>query len=296
MRRPGAWRQRGLVCGLALLGALALSPPAAEAAPACRAAVDVAGRGVCVDLRARCRAADASVLLTRDRACRKGRVARASPAQRRRGEPLALSRDGVLSFPAARAAFDARLAALPGVRTRAGSVGRLPDASSVLLVLLADQRRLTPAQRRIVRRVAGLDGAGRPAARAAAADLAGWKAMAAEAQARLQARGLAFVHPVVVRFGAVGVAGADAASLPLWLIGAGDVCQVTITPALRAAPLRYQRVTIAHELTHCAQFESSTVEQAIARPQWVVEGTASWAGNAIGREWSGAPVLNRHYV
>ncbi len=130
---------------------------------------------------------------------------------------------------------------------------------------------------------------GAPAARAHAATTPDdFMEIVREATPRLKAHGLVLRHPITVSFLTYDKGFTQADSYPLWLQGTGNSCHVRIYPQAQASTLEFQRQVIAHELTHCAQFESMTSLDAVgATPGWVLDGTAEYVAYNVAIEWNG---------
>jgi hypothetical protein len=195
-------------------------------------------------------------------------------------------------------AFDTAVAPLPGVTPRKGAVGRITDATSIIRAVNGQRRRLTRAQRAVVDRVLKPDPQATEAA-IGAAEKAAWVALTTEARQRLLAHGYPISHPVALSFPTSNLSGATIASgyeYPGWLDpshGTPGRCEISITPLGRADVLGERRNTIAHELFHCAQDEHhATLAAANAGPQWLLEGSAEWAGDQVAKEWNGTDLAD----
>lgn len=234
----------------------------------------------------------------------KRRLARASDATLRGGGLIALPASGRPTFSQALQLFDKVVAHLPGVKQRRGVVGKTTSGTIAVEWLELYKKRLSPAQRAVLRKVVTPSGkavtieipapqpahktASAPTARASALTLNQFAAITREAVARLEGHGLAFKHPISVRFASKGPQGTFAISSPGWLEGTSKACDLTVYPLGRNGPLVDVRSTAAHELIHCAESDmvASNAER-IATPKWIREGTATWGGDQVSLEWSG---------
>ena len=129
-----------------------------------------------------------------------------------------------------------------------------------------------------------------PRAQAAARTAAEFDQIVREAIPRLQAHGLAFRHSVTVSFLDEDKGATDADAYPLWLVPLTlrNSCAVRVYPRTQASSLDYQRQIIAHELTHCVEFESmSSQGQVGPTPGWVMDGMAEYVSYNVAIEWNG---------
>lgn len=266
------------------------------------------GEAVCLQPKESCTPAFRSDYLVAGLDCvrshGKRRLVRASDATLRGGGLIALPASGRPSFSQALQLFDKVVAHLPGVRRRAGVVGKTTSGTIAIEWLELYKKRLSAAQRAVLQKVVAPHGkavtiaipapppahesALAPIAKAAALTPNQFAAIAREALTRLQQHGLAFKHSVAVRFASKGPPGTLAMSSPGWLEGTSNACDLTIYPLGRAGSLVDVRTTAAHELIHCAESElmASDAER-IATPKWIKEGTAEWGSQEVSLEWSG---------
>ena len=323
MRDTGR-RGIGLLAVAAILVAVAPgNTPSASAAkhrrkPACTRA-QVAGKRVCLRRGARCDRFKRSAYLEAGFDCvkrgRKRVLKRATPAAVRQGRYIALPPSGDPTFRQALAAFDSTIAALPGVRVPAGTVGNTESGTAALRWLYDYRDRLTSAQRAVLKRAltpganaqtvevdsegnailsAGATIAGVDAHAADSAQVAHVMSLVPGALADLKRKGVRVGHRVTVSEATTpeGEAKHPAmAASPSWLRPLGiltDSCSVWIFPRLAGAGGPYLRRLLLHELTHCAQFEFfSSMGQVAAAPDWVLDGTAEYVSAAITEEITG---------
>jgi hypothetical protein len=161
----------------------------------------------------------------------------------------------------------------------------LRSLQPVVATLLANERRLTRGQRAVVRRLV----APPSRARASAATLAELRAIATEAQQRLEQRGLRFTHQVLLNLAPESATGGGAYEHATWVDG-GSICDVRVLRDSLGDGTAALRRMITHEIVHCAQDEPLTTPQQVAAvPYWVSEGSALWASDVVVGEWNGAP-------
>jgi hypothetical protein len=233
--------------------------------------------------------------------CHGRRLRPASLAALREGEPLLLDGHGRISRQIALEAFSSKVARLPGVKVRPGAVGQLSDATGVIDAVEAQRSHLTTAQRKAI------DRALTPRAQVAATtqDLLDFRTIASQAEQRLAAHGFPLTHRVFLAFPSTNTLGGNPGkdllgyAAPGWLdqiAGVEDRCVVWITPLGVGSNEAKRREIVAHELFHCAQFEFyNGATNRGALPQWVVEGSATWVGGQIAREWNGFDTANGHW-
>jgi hypothetical protein len=257
----------------------------------------------CVRIGQRCNPQLRHAYLLAGLECRARRLRRASVVALREGEPLRLDAHGRIPFAIALQAFNADVARLPGVKTPKGAVGRIPDPTSVIAALEAQRRRLTRAQRAVLDRVLRPNPAAVSAATPAEEQL--YAGLVGEAAARVRAHGYALNHKLALFFpdtAALPGGNKDVAAftVPGWLYqtpGYTDTCLIYVTPLGLGGTLAGQRRLIAHEMFHCAQEEFfSSLAQSLKAPQWVIEGSAEWAGNQIALEWNGSDQADYNYT
>ena len=189
------------------------------------------------------------------------------------------------------------MAPLPGITPRRGAVGDLHDATSVILAVARQSRRLTLAQRAVLDRVLTANPQARASATITPAEEAMWTGLMIEAKRRLADHGHPIPHAIVLSFPDSEIDPASGRTVlgyawPGWLDdsrGTPGTCTVWITPRARGLPPTEQRNTMAHELFHCAQFgHYSSIADDANQPQWVAEGGAGWPGARSSRSGSGS--------
>jgi hypothetical protein len=301
------------ITSLATMGTLLLaggtsnaaSGAASRAGRQCATPGFVAGHVTCLRVGQRCKSKYRKAYLEAGFVCRKvGRkrqkkysLSAAGYAQRRGGEVLDLQPSGRPTFKQALWYFDHNVAPLPGVKTPKGAIGRDGSAGGAIRSLDLYRKRLTKAQRRVLdralnsgRRVATVDPDGNRVDGATARAAAGpsdMPAVLAEAVQRLRAHGVRFKHPLsYAEYAHNDAAGDLADTLGEWLYHRGNDCSVTFYPDGYNESLTDRRVTMIHELMHCAMFEASANRQvADAQPKFLDEGLPEWAAYRVGIEW-----------
>ena len=307
-----------LVLALALVLALPAAASAAETKrkPRCAERAVVKGKRVCLKLNTRCdRRARSDYLRVGLDCVRRGgyRLVRASAAAKRRGRVIALPTSGIPTFRQALYLFDSQVAALPGVRTPKGAVGRSTSTTFALASLRLDRNRLTPAQRRVFDAALKPSGAtvtveidengdpvaaaartasrGRPRAHASALQDE-MEAIVREAVPRLRAKGLRLSHGVEISIEGAAPNGTTlAGAYPTWLdplfLGS-NACLVKTYTGTNLSGTARRRQILLHELTHCAQFESMSGLGQMGLPGWILDGMAEWSAFQLIKEWIGS--------
>jgi hypothetical protein len=233
-----------------------------------------------------------------------------------------IRRDGDVTLPTALQAFSLAFGALPGVTVPAGPRESVVYGGGPLRWIERYWAELTDAQR-----VAAIDDLGfdptasfadapvvsglrraRPAAREATCDAVGWQDPPGVApyRAMFDAALTSIGQVVGPHSGLVTVRqcqkiqpGDDpqawATAHMQW--GNGYVgCVMYVYPPLDNAPPVEQLAVITHEAWHC--FQGSTAggsSEHLKRPAWVVEGQATWVGEAFGGGPTNNAPINKHW-
>jgi hypothetical protein len=284
-----------------------------KAAAKCKRAL-VGGKRVCLKVGQHCQKPFQSDYIAAGFSCRRGKLRRATLAERRGGEPLLLNDKGQLSLDTALAAFDEEIADLPGVEARKGEVGKLNEASYVVDTIAASLKKLTAAQRRVFEAVTGphpeaitipVSRRAKPEPRppatwakpkyacASQEDTLGEEQLAraaiADARQSLVAHGWPAPNPVNLCF--LKDQGGD--SDETWAFVTQDdippnpspTCNMFITKVGRSQSDGAKQYMYAHELSHCSQNRLATSKTEDARvPPWVTEGGADWLAGMIRQE------------
>lgn len=298
MAAPGAGSAPSQRAVLAQAGA-----PAATTAAKCRGAQAVVGGAVkCVRVGDKCQKQDAAQYRVAGLVCarvgKRLRLRRASPAQARGGEVVALNSKGKLTFKQAKWYFSQTVAHLPGVKVPRGAVGKDVSGTDAIKSLLLFAKRLTPAQRRVAYHA--MAPSGRPLAKvdpaklgtmAQAADVSGLSGMLSEAVLRLRQHGVLFKHPIAI-YEIENRSGTElAATGANWLFPNvhSNECAVHLEPNGLSKGIVSLRQTLLHELMHCASGELVPNKKAwLAQPKFLDEGLPEWAAYTVGLEWSGS--------
>jgi hypothetical protein len=286
-------------------------------AASCAHPAAIGGKFTCLRVGAKCQTRNRKAYTAADLVCvrtrRRGRRLRpASLAAQRHGEVLALGPSGVPTYTQALWEFDQTIARLPGVHPPRGAVGREFDATPAIQDLIGFESRLTPAQRAVLNRVLnapttpiGSVDPTAPTSAAAAAVLSARQGAAApgrvaaspanqamldEAVSRLQAHGVMFKHQIILDAHTANDAAGDLADTEAhWLRKDGDTCEVSFFPDGLGKDLATIRVTLVHELMHCATAElSPTRKYWTGLPRYFGEGLPDWASQRVGIEWQGS--------
>jgi hypothetical protein len=190
---------------------------------------------------------------------------------------------------AALQAFELAYGPLPGVKPPPGRRTRIPSGTLAAQWVLAERRRLTAAQMKVVRRHLGI---GRVARVATLGDPTFTPDAALQSIAD---------HWVSVESGLLGhtlgitvIAGtstdntaAFADSLPFeangeYGSGVPAVCRVRMLPPGQKSTPEFQRLVLAHEVFHCFQFDIRGVKAWWnPLPAWIGEGTADWVALTV---------------
>ena len=221
---------------------------------------------------------------------------------RPRPSPLVrTTRSGIVPLDEARRAFSLAIGRLPGVRLRPGESGRFRSGSGPIRWLRAHFGELTAAQRRAASRLL-LQADGGHAARGAkapsAAEKAHWKALFAAANGRIAAHlGEPLGLPYTVELLLTQPPGDKREEGHLDPIGSGAslTCAIAITPTGRSDSLDDQRLLAAHEAFHCFQLAMMGAARLLSAPDWLIEGSAEWAGTAVGEEMAGHHVSDGYW-
>lgn len=307
-----------LVCVFGPMPASAAETTAevAKAAKKCKRAV-VGGRKACLKVRQRCKKDLQSDYRAAGFNCRKGRLRRATLAQRRDGRPLLIGRNGQISLRTALAAFDETIAELPGVEARKGEIGRITDATFVVSRITSSLGKLTRAQRRAFTAAttpsadASVIPMGDEAAARARGTVASQPNRAAslrclpptsviaeeqlarsalgDAKESLIRHGWRVPRPVKLCF--LKDQGGEKNDILAFVTradvppGTSPTCNMFVTRTGRGKPDDFMQFVYAHELAHCSQNALfSSWAQARRAPQWVIEGGADWLASVIREE------------
>ena len=301
------------VAFLLLAGGTAHAAPrvAARAARHCAAPGIVAGHVKCLRRGQRCRTKYRTGYLRAGFVCRKAgrkrhrklKLRLASYARRRHGEVIALGASGRPTFKQALWWFDHSVHSLPGVHPPKGAVGNGRSDGGAARSLDLYRKRLTRAQRRVLdralrppaRRVVTVDPDGNEVAGANAARAAAGPpdqpAVLAEAVRRLRAHGVIFRHPITYSEAVHNDKAGDLAiTVGAWLYNDPEYpakdCYITFFPNGLADGVVDRRVTMVHELMHCAMFEAApSGEVANRQPKFLDEGLPEFAAYRVGIEW-----------
>jgi hypothetical protein len=200
--------------------------------------------------------------------------------------------DGSVSVQTAVDEFSALIAPLPGGRAVPGLPRPVRSGTSAARHVLRHWDRLTQSQRDAVETVLAP-----PVARAAqASDLDTMVTRFAHEigarTGRALQRPIRLVQPDVDVLATDGLRRTLAVAVPVISNGAGrlklqrsgalDTCYIFVAREGRALEAAALRGLIAHEVSHCWQFEVLDVGRAIALGDWLAEGSATWVMQELG--------------
>jgi hypothetical protein len=210
---------------------------------------------------------------------------------------VATSPTGQVGLREALRTFSLAIGPLPGVRVRRGATVPFQSGTGPLRWLIAHLGELTPAQHEAALTLL----AGPPPAQGAhvagPAEAAAWKALFDEAADRVAGHlGRPLGIPTTVTLadkqppgapdeGAVTAARAPDGSDSGPVTGS---CAYTVFPLGRKETAAIQKRIAAHEAFHCFQMEAMGIDAWALAPDWLMEGSAEWAGDTIADEWVGS--------